>query len=355
MTIHHNLKDVYLDTTHITDIQRANGALLYRGHAIGDLTGLVYEEVAYLLVYGSLPAPDILAKFRQQLDHWSNLTSSSLELIHRLRSAAPDVALRTVISSLSEPDDAGAVDHLSLIAQIPAIVVAHHALRSNHTVPAANADLDHASDFLTRLMSHPITPIAKRVINLDFILHADHAADTSTFAARIAASTGTDFYASVSAAIGALPGGVAADIGSMLDGLESPKAARRFAKQCMRDNRPPLGFSQQVYSREDPRLALYNQACRDLGKDISDRQLQDKVDALVQEMAPLRKKGIFPTIDLYSTVIYRLLSLPDDLSTVIFSAARSAGWIAHIQEQQMSSMLIRPRLELKRIPSTTLL
>lgn len=86
-------------------------------------------------------------------------------------------------------------------------------------------------------------------------------------------------------------------------------------------------------------------AARRLSKTDADRNTIAVFDALVEAMAPMRRLGIDVNTDLYSVLVYRLLDLPADLSTALFAAGRSAGWVAQIREQQHNNILIRPRLD----------
>jgi citrate synthase len=183
---------------------------------------------------------------------------------------------------------------------------------------------------------------------LDFVLHADHGANASTFVARVATSTETDLGGTLAAAIatfaGPRHGGAVAGVARMLDELGTPDAARAFAKNYRPGGKPVMGFGHRVYRVEDPRAKLFRKAAGDLSDAYGDRHLLDTLEALVDGMETYRRFGISPNVDLYAAVIYRLLGLPDDLSTAIFAAARSAGWIAQIREQRANNILIRPRL-----------
>ena len=95
---------------------------------------------------------------------------------------------------------------------------------------------------------------------------------------------------------------------------------------------------------EDPRAKLFRKAVETLSESFDDRHLLETLDALVVAMEPYRRFGLSPNVDLYAAVVYRLLGVPDDLPTTIFAVARSAGWIAQLQEQRANNILIRPRL-----------
>jgi len=357
-SIHRGLADVYFDKTSITDIQGDKGSLIHRGYSIEELaTDPSYENVAFLLVNGHWPDHEEGRSFKAALATSRELPANVIELLHRMTDKGPDIALRTLVSQFSVGQDNGSLEDWQLIAVLPSIVVAHHALRHDRPIPEPRQDLDLASDFLTRLLGRPITDLEQEVINLDFVLHADHGANASTFVARIATSTEADLCGAIAAAIatfaGPRHGGAVAGVARMLDELGTPAAARAFAESYRPDGQPVMGFGHRVYRVEDPRAKLFREAANSLSDAYGDRRLLDTLEALVEGMEKYRRFGISPNVDLYAAVIYRLLGLPDDLSTAMFASARISGWIAQIREQKANNILIRPRLLYEgRVPPT---
>jgi citrate synthase len=61
-------------------------------------------------------------------------------------------------------------------------------------------------------------------------------------------------------------------------------------------------------------------------------------------MRPQATHGLVVNVDLYASVIYHLLGIPDDLSVPVFVVGRIAGWVAQVLEQLSANILIRPRL-----------
>lgn len=347
--VHRGLTDVYFDKTSITDIQGNKGRLVHRGYSIEELAiDPSYEQVAYLLINEDLPDSEQAQSFKAKLAAHRELPGDVIDLLERMVEKSPDVALRTVVSFLGNGTCEELREDWTLIALMPSIVVAHHSLRCGRPIARPFHELDLATDFLSRLLNRPLTELEERIINLDFVLHADHGANASTFVARIATSTDADVYGAIAAAIatfsGPRHGGAVAGVARMLDELGTPEAARTFAKSYRPGGLPVMGFGHRIYRVEDPRAKLFRQAARDLGNAYGNRQLLDTLEALVEGMEPYRRFGISPNVDLYAAVIYRLLGLPDDLSTAIFATARCAGWVAQIREQRANNILIRPRL-----------
>lgn len=347
--LHRGLTDVYFDKTSITDIQGDKGQLRHRGYNIEQLAvEPSYEKIVCLLINETHPDTEQVRSFQAQLAGHRDVPSDVVEVLGAMTSAAPDVALRTAVSFLGGRKEAFQYEDWMLIALMPSIIVAHHAMRRGIPVPRLSSDFDLATDFLMRLLGRELTSLEQHIINLDFTLHADHGANASTFVARVATSTEADVFAAVSAAIGTFAGrrhgGAVAGVAEMLDELGTPEAARAYIKAHQPGSKPIMGFGHRVYRVEDPRAKLFRKAAEELSEAMGDRRMLDTLEALVEAMRPFQRFGISPNVDLYAAIIYRLWGLPDDLSTAIFAAARSAGWIAQIREQQANNILIRPRL-----------
>ncbi len=350
--VSYGLGNVYFDKTEITDIDGSAGQLRYRGYSIDELAAAPdYERVAHLLLRGRWPSAAEAAAFHAELASRRALPGRLLPLLADLKDAPPASALRTAVSYLGAIAPADAPPErvaLDLVAQLPGMVVAHHCLRRGRPVPMPDPAEDLASDFLRGLLGRDPTDLERRIINLDFVLHADHGANASTFTARVVTSTGADMYAAVSAAVGAFAGqlhaGAVAGVCAMLDEIGTPDAVPGYLAAQRRANRPVMGFGHRIYRRADPRAAHFRAVAHELSARLNSPRLVTIVDALVAAMAPMAKFGIAPNVDLYAAVIYRLLDLSDDLATAIFAAARISGWLSQIIEQSSNNILIRPKL-----------
>ena len=351
--VHRGLAGIIFDETRITDIRGQQGELRYRGHAIEELAADPnFEKVAYLLIYGNWPNDEQAGRFRGDLVSRRSLSAKTVDLLRHLKDAHPDDALRTTVSALDlgqhgdrPPLEIG----LDLIAKIPSMIVFHHAIRSGLGMPAEpDPSLDHAADFLRRLFGRPPTTLEQEIINLDLVLHADHGANASTFAARVVASTGADMVAAITAAmaalVGPLHGGAVAAVSAMLTEIDDPSDVPAFVANRRRQGLSIYGFGHRVYRTRDPRSEPYRRALLALAERAGDTMAVGILDALIESMEPLRRVGIDVNVDLYATTLYRLLGLPPHLATGVFMAGRSVGWVAQILEQQANNILIRPRL-----------
>jgi len=350
--VHRGLAGIVFDETTITDIRGQEGDLRYRGYPIEHLAANPnFEKTAYLLLHGQWPNDDQVSSFSADLASRRPLSADTIDLLRHLADATPDAALRTILSAM----DLGQYDGrdqmeigLDLIAKIPSLITTHHAMRSGVEPIKPDPALDHASDFLRRLIGRQPTALDQEIINLDFILHADHGANASTFAARVVASTGADMVGAMTAAmaafVGPLHGGAVAAASAMLSEIRSPSDVPAFVAERRRRDLPIYGFGHRVYRTRDPRSEPYWQALQALAERANDKTSVAILVALVDAMAPYRRMGIDVNVDLYVTVLYRLLGLQPELATSAFVAGRSVGWVAQILEQQANNILIRPRL-----------
>lgn len=343
--IQHGLADVYFAETAITEIDGNQGRLAHRGYPIDEVISRPYEHLVYLLLEGDFPTDDQYAAFCEALSEFRNLPDDLVDLIARQTAAPADVALQTGLSFLSGRHD---YPDWALISLAPSIVAVHGALRTGRDVPPPDDGSGLPADCLRRLLGRPLTDLEARIINADFVLHADHGANASAFVARVARSAQADAIRSVTAAIatfsGDRHGGAVAGVAAMLDEIGVDEVAA-FARRQQQQGLPTMGFGHRVYKTEDPRARLFRGAADDLSRAAGDRSMLDKVEALVEAMKPYERFGISPNVDLYAAVVYRLLGLRNDQFTAMFAVARMAGWLAQIREQQAgSNVLIRPRL-----------
>lgn len=350
------MADVFFEETTITDIDEAGGVVAHRGHAITDLAREPFERVAYLLLEGKWPSADEDEAFQKALFDYRRLSDDQVALTAALAHLPFDAALRTSLSALGGGRSA---PEWSLIATLPSIVVTHESMRHARKIAPPNPELNLPADLLSRLLERPLTKLEAEIINLSFVLHADHGAKASAFTARIATSAGADVGRSLTAAMatfaGTREGGAVEGVAAMLDGLESPDDIVSFVTSQRRAGKPIAGFGHPAGKVEDPRSILLRRAAAELSDARGDRSLLDKAEAAVNATKPFAQSGMGPTSDLYTAVVYRLLGLrPDQFSTVV-ALGRTAGWLAQIREQRKgSNALIRPRLRYAGPPNTSL-
>ena len=274
------LKDVYLDTTEASFIDGQVGKLLYRGYNIHDLAEKsTFEEVIYLLLYGSLPTQQQLADFDAELRASRRIPDGIITVLEVMKDAHPMDALRTGISALAGYDVDEVADNsteatirkgIRLTAQGPTIVAAHHRLRQGLEPIAPNPELNHAGNFLYMMFGEVPDDETTGLLDVDFILHAEHGANASAFAARVTASTISDLHSAVVTGVGTLKGpahgGAAEEVMKMSLEIGNPENAEEYARNHLESGGRIMGFGHRVYRAEDPRARHLRERARVLGE-----------------------------------------------------------------------------------------
>ena len=353
------LKDVYIDTSEASFVDGQVGKLLYRGYNIHDLAEKsTFEEVIYLLLYAALPKEDELAKLDAVLRSNRDIPDEVIQVLRLVKDSHPMDALRTGISALAgfdpEVDDnspeATVRKGLRLTAKGPNIVAAHHRIRNGKDPVAPNADLNHAGNFLYMLSGAVPDEETQNLMDVDFILHAEHSSNASSFGARVTASTLSDLHSAIVTGIGVLKGpwhgGAAEAVMKMAQDIGQPENAEEYARKVLEGGGRIMGFGHRVYKAEDPRARHLRTRSQELGEKMGQphwfqilRYMEEKV------MVPYRSKGIFVNVDFFAGSIYHLLGIPEDLFIPIFALGRIPGWTLQCVEQYENNILMRPLLE----------
>ncbi|AUQ71641.1 citrate synthase [Phaeobacter inhibens] len=353
--INRGLKGIYFERSGVSDIDGAKGELSYRGYSIHDLaTHSTFEEVCYLLIHGELPTADQLAEFDASLKSARVLPAPVLDIIRATKDGHPMDVLRTAVSALAalEPnsqqvgEDAFVANGIRLISQVPIIIAAHDAIRNDREVVAPDMDLSHAGNWLWMLKGEKPTPEATRLADVDFILHAEHGANASSFAARVTIGTETNLHGGIVTALSTLAGpahgGAAEDVMKMVHEIGTPDKAAAYVKAKRAAKEAVTGFGHRVYRKEDPRARHMRDGVRQLGAEMGAPEWYEILQAVVEAMQPYARHGLNVNVDFYSGVIYQLHGIAMDLYVPIFAIGRMPGWIIQCIEQQRGNILIRP-------------
>jgi citrate synthase len=364
-----SLKDVIAAPTAICTIDGIEGKLIYRGYAIEDLAAKTsFEEVVYLLWEGDLPNRKQLDAFTARLTAGRAVPQVILDHLRMLPpDAHPLAALRSGVSLLAhydpvsesmDPKDTRAKAE-RLLGQVPTMVTARARLREGKEPIPPRDDLPAASNFLWMLFGKEPEEMIAHAMDVAFTLHAEHEFNASSFGARVAAGTYVDLHSCMTAAIAILKGprhgGANEDVIEMIEEVGTPERAESWArdrlaryKAASRDERakPELrfpGMGHAVYKTWDPRARILKK----LGGEVAElrgegasAEIQEAVRTVAAEGL-----GLNPNVDYYSAGLYHSLGIPSDLFTSIFATARTAGYVAHIEEQLKGGRLIRPRGE----------
>jgi len=353
--INRGLKGVYFERSGVSDIDGAAGTLSYRGYSIHDLaTQSTFEEVAYLLIHGELPDEIQLAGFDAALKAARALPPQINDIIAACKDGHPMDVLRTAVSALAalEPDSqqvseaAFITNGIRLIAQVPMIIAAHEAIRNGRTPVAPDPQLSHAANWLWMLKGEKPSTSAARLADVDFILHAEHGANASSFAARVTIGTEANLHGAIVTALSTLAGpahgGAAEDVMKMVREIGTPENAAPYVAAKRKAREAVTGFGHRVYRKEDPRARHMREGVRQLGEEMGAPEWYAILQGVVEAMQPYARHGLNVNVDFYSGVIYQLHAIPMDLYVPIFAIGRMPGWVIQCIEQLRRNILIRP-------------
>ena len=355
MTAAKGLEGIIIDSSEICKIDGNAGRLIYRGYDIHDLASSAsFEEVAYLLWNGDLPNGKELKEFNDHFVHQRVIPENLKSAIRNLPTSSNALdALRTAISilganmPLKRPDIA---DAIAISAKIPTINATFNRIQSGQEPIEPRDDLSHAANYLYMLTGRDPDTVKVHALNKYLVLLADHGMNSSTFTARIVASTWSDAYSAVVAAIcalkGPLHGGAPAPVLKMLQDIGTPERAEEWIRNELKSDRRLMGFGHRVYRTTDPRAEILRGIAE---KSAPENlvQLAERVEEtgirILQEYRPQRK--LYANVEFYSAVVMHSVGLSPDLFTATFAASRSIGWTANVLEQVGNNKLIRPDIQ----------
>jgi len=353
--INRGLKGIYFERSGVSHIDGAKGELSYRGYSIHDLaTRSTFEEVCYLLIFGELPTAIELAAFDARLKAARSLPPAISDIIESTKTGHPMDILRTAVSALAalEPqsqnvgEDAFIENGIRLTAQVPMIIAAHEHIRNGRAPVPADPSLSHAANWLYMLKGERPSEDAARLADVDFILHAEHGANASAFAARVTVGTEANLHGAMVTALATLAGpahgGAAEDVMKMVQEIGSPDKAAAYVKAKRAAREAVTGFGHRVYRAEDPRARHMREGVRKLGEEMGAPVWYEILQGVVEAMKPYSRHGLNVNVDFYSGVIYQLHNIPMDLYVPIFAIGRMPGWVIQCIEQQRGNILIRP-------------
>ncbi len=352
------LEGVVAAETELSFIDGEKGVLEYVGIDIDSLARhSTFEETVFLLWNKRLPKKAELDAFTKDLREHYALPAEIMTLLRQMpKTAQPMHMLRTMVSAMGMVDkDPNTIElkayqrkATALLAQTPTIIAAFDRLRSGHEPVAPDKSLSFAANFLYMLSGEKPTATMERAFDACMILHADHGLNASTFASLVITSTLSDFYSSMTGAIGALRGplhgGANEGVMIMLREIGSIDKVDAFMKDALTNKKKIMGFGHRVYKAYDPRAVYLKTLAEQLAKDTGNTDLyamSKKIEDVMHDA--VAAKGIYPNVDFYSATTYHSIGLKLDLFTPMFAMSRISGWAAHNLEQLSDNRLIRPK------------
>ncbi len=395
-----NGKGVLTGLTEISDIiskkvidgveHTCPGELYYRGYPIKDLvdgfTGdnrFGFEEITYLLMFGSLPNNEQLAEFRSLLGTMRALPENFVRDII-MKASSTDVmnslarSVLTLYSYDNKPDDTSIPNVLrqclQLIARFPSLAVYGYNAYNYQTKKADSffihepkPELSTAENILYMLrIDGKYTELEAKVLDMALVLHAEHGGgNNSTFTTHVVSSSGTDTYSAIAAALGSLKGpkhgGANIKVSAMFENIKQnikdwndeeeivAYLTKILEKQAFDNAGLIYGIGHAIYSESDPRAQIFKGYVENLSAEKGlekEYSLYSKVEEIAPRLISERRKmykGVSANVDFYSGFVYDMLGLPHELFTPIFAIARISGWSAHrIEEILNAGKIIRP-------------
>ncbi len=338
-------------------IDGQKGILEYRGFPINMLAEESnFIEVAYLLLFGSLPTESQMTRFDLDLRIHRRIKYKIVDLIKCLpENGHPMDALQAAVAALGMfyPDknvlnqETQYLSAVRLIAKLPTIIAACARLRHGDDMILPRDDLNYVDNFLYMLTEKTPDTTHAEVLDTCLILHAEHTMNASTFSGLVTASTLTDPYTVVSSAVGTLKGplhgGANEKVLLMLNEIGSVENVRPYIEAKVMANEKIMGLGHREYKVKDPRAIIL----QGLSKRVFDHAGKSPLYEIALEVEKvaetlLASKGVYTNIDFYSGILYQKMGIAPDFFTPIFAMARVSGWLAHWIEQLQDNHIFRP-------------
>jgi 2-methylcitrate synthase len=341
--------------TALSTVGKSGSGLTYRGYDVKDLAeACIFEEVAYLLLYGELPTQAQLDAYQAELEQLRDIPQALKDVLERIpQDAHPMDVLRTGCSMLGnlEPEDSfeQQLEKTNrMLAAFPSII--NYWYRFSHDGEKIDCVTDDATiggHFLHLLNGKAPSELHERVMNVSLILYAEHEFNASTFTARVCASTLSDIFSCITGAIGTLRGplhgGANEAAMDLIESFESPDAAEEGLMGMLERKDKIMGFGHAIYSESDPRNVIIKEWAEKLAADVGDTVLYP-VSVRCEEVM-WREKKLFCNADFFHASTYHFMGIPTKLFTPIFVCSRLTGWAAHVFEQRSNNRIIRPSAE----------
>ena len=336
------LEGVIAFESEIAEPDKEGSALRYRGVDIEDLVG----RVTFGNVWGLLVDDEFNPGLPPAEPFPLPVHSGDVRV--DVQSAIAMLAPSWGLKPLLDISDEEARNNLARVSVMVLSYVAQSA-RGTWQPMIPQSEVDKAHTVVERMMirwrGEP-DPKHVRAIDAYFVSAAEHGMNASTFTARVIASTGADVAAAMSGAIGAmsgpLHGGAPSRVLHMIEEVEKNGDARGYVKGILDRKERLMGFGHRVYRAEDPRARTLRRTAKELGAPRYEVALELEKAALAELQERYPDRVLETNVEFWAAIVLDFAQVPANLFTSMFTAARTAGWSAHILEQKRTGRIIRP-------------
>jgi 2-methylcitrate synthase len=352
--VHKGLAGVMADVTAVSKVMPETNSLTYRGYPVQDLADQCsFEEVAHLLMVGTLPTRKELNAFRRAEAAERGISRALIRVIEEFpKKAHPMDATRTAVSFMGMEDPEGQDTSvaatrrkaLRLYAKIPTAVAAIARIRKGLRPIRPKAEYGFSENIFHMFFGKVPDKAIVKAFDASMTLYAEHSFNASTFTARTVTSTQADIHAAITAGIAALKGplhgGANEAVMHMLKEVGTPAKARGWIDDRLEHRALVMGFGHRVYRTGDSRVPTMAKYRDQVAKLMGGEKWLEISAILAGEM--LAKKAIHPNLDFPAGPTYYMMGFDIPFFTPLFVASRITGWSAHVLEQMQDNRLIRP-------------
>ena len=363
------------------------GKLIYRGVNINEIVDeayrndrFVFEEVIWLLLFGSLPNREQLDDFCEILAEHRALPEGFMDTMNAPSPNIMNKLQRCVLGLYSYDEHAEDLSlenilsqSINLIASMPTMMVNAYQMKRRyydkqsmffHLPKPGQSTAEHILS--TYRPDQKFTHEEAKLLDMCLLVHADHGGgNCSTFTTRVLSSSGTDTYSAIAAAIGALKGpkhgGANIKVVRMFEDMKENLSDWSDEEEISRYLRALLhkeafdhagliyGMGHAVYTLSDPREVILKRFAQALAEEkgmTEEFELYNRVENIAGKLIMEHRKlfkNVCANVDFYSGFVYSMLGIPEELFTPIFAIARMPGWSAHrLEELINANKIIRP-------------